>query len=399
MIRLLPTLVIATCLGAHAQPAGFKTYQETHAAAKQAKGDFLVFFGGPDWLPESAAVTKLLETPVTLAKLPQLAGTAFIPAAALAAENVKSLPVAPDFTPYDLPSLSLVDPDGRTFAVTEGVNAANLSQAINSLASALPARARRDALFDKARSGNGIERARLLGRGLDEIPFRFSSRRTDILAEIKAADPEDTCGYTFKYTFNPGGFHESVTQKMIGEKKQSELLALVDSHLKNPVLLSEQKQALLSAKMQVYRSLDDIPNAVAMLRQVIAINPKSELGTGAPDYIKLLTEPVRLPRLAWEHDDNRPTWLPMVADASARITEPGAYEIEFRHLGGHTRFRKVSLKSGGREIAGDPNTAESRKVRLTVPPAAKGKAIELWAESCGTGWFDGRGEIVITKVP
>lgn len=59
----------------------------------------------------------------------------------------------------------------------------------------------------------------------------------------------------------------------------------------------------------------------------------------------------------------------------------------------------AAFKTGGREIASDANTSESRKLRLTVPATAKGRAIELWAESCGTGWFAGRGEIVVSKVP
>jgi DNA-binding protein len=88
----------------------------------------------------------------------------------------------------------------------------------------------------------------------------------------------------------------------------------------------------------------------------------------------------------------------MVVDLSAQLKEPGTYQIEFKHREGQTRFRKISLKSGGREIASEANTAESTKVRLTLPEEIKGRKIELWAESCGTGWFSGRGEIVITRI-
>ena len=106
---------------------------------------------------------------------------------------------------------------------------------------------------------------------------------------------------------------------------------------------------------------------------------------------------MHLARPAWESYDNRPVWLPLVVDLSAQITAPGSYQIEFRHLAGHTRFRRVSLKAGGREIAWDSNAAESTSVLLVVPASAKGLAIELWAEAQGTGWFDGRGEIVVTR--
>jgi len=397
--RLLPLLALALSVVSQAEPLALKPYPEIHAAAQQAGGDFAVLFGGPDWLPETAAVRGALDQPATTAALTNIVGWASVPAEALAPGNVEKLNPKPDFTPYDLPALALVDAAGQTFAVAEAVTARNLPQAIKALAAAAPARARRDALFAKARAASGVASARQFGQGLDQIAFRFSSQRKDILAEIQKADPVDASGYTFKYTFNASGFHERVTQKLIAEKKQAELLAQVDQHLRNPVLLPTQRQALLSAKMQAYRSLDEIPRAVTVLRQIVAIDPRSELGTGATQYIRLLTEPVRLRGLRWESYDNRPTWLPMVADVSAALKEPGTYDIEFKHLDGNTRFRKVALKTGGREIASDANTTESRKLRLTVPATAKGRAIELWAESCGTGWFAGRGEIVVSKVP
>jgi len=397
--RLLPLLALAVSVVSQAEPLALKPYPEIHAAAQQAGGDFAVLFVGPDWLPETAAVRGALDQPATTAALTNIVGWASVPAEALAPGNVEKLNPKPDFTPYDLPALALVDAAGQTFAVAEAVTARNLPQAIKALAAAAPARARRDALFAKARAASGVASARQFGQGLDQIAFRFSSQRKDILAEIQKADPVDASGYTFKYTFNASGFHERVTQKLIAEKKQAELLAQVDQHLRNPVLLPTQRQALLSAKMQAYRSLDEIPRAVTVLRQIVAIDPRSELGTGATQYIRLLTEPVRLRGLRWESYDNRPTWLPMVADVSAALKEPGTYDIEFKHLDGSTRFRKVALKTGGREIASDANTTESRKLRLTVPATAKGRAIELWAESCGTGWFAGRGEIVVSKVP
>ena len=395
MIRIL--CLLAYPVAAMAAPAGFGTYQDVRAAAKAGPSDFVVFYAGPDWRPESAEVVRGLEAPGGRGALSRLTGWASLAAVDLTEENLKKLPERPDFSPYDLPALALADADGRTFAVAEGLTAANLPQALKALAAAIPVRERRDALFEKAKSAKGSGRAKLYGQGLDQLPFRFSAGRKDILTEIRQADPDDASKYTFKYTFSAGGFHESVTEKMIAEKKHAELFSLVDRHLGNPVLLPSQRQALLAAKMQAYRSLGDIPKAVATLREIIRIDPQSELGTGAVQYIRLLTEPVRLAGLEWEGGDNRPTWLPMVADVTAKMAEPGTYQIEFRHRDGHTRFRKASLKSGGRQIAADSNPNESAKFTLTVPQSAKGRQIELWVESQGTGWFAGRGEIIVTR--
>lgn len=396
MKQFIPIFVMAAS-SFHARAADFVTYSEASATAKQAGRNYVVFYQGPSWLSETAQVTRLLADPAVRKQIGGVDQWAAIPAEALSNEEVKKTKIKPDFIPYDLPAFALVDPEGKAFAVTEGVTAANFPQAIKALAAAAPTRERRDALFEKARKASGLERTKLFGQGLDQVQFRFSSQRKDILSEIAKADPNDASGYTFKYTFHASAFHERVAAKLIKEKKQAELFALVDKHLTNPVLLPQQRQALLSAKMQAYRSQDDILHAVEVLRKMVAIDPRSDLGMGAADYIRLLTEPVRLRGRVWEYLDNRPTWLPMIADVSDVIKEPGTYEIEFKHYEGNTRFRKVVLKSGDKEIVSEANDKESRKVKITVPESAKGKKIELWAESRGTGWFEARGEIVVTK--
>lgn len=395
MIRFF--CLLAYPMAAMAAPSGFGSYQDVRTTAKTGGADFVVFYAGPDWRQETTEVIHGLNAPGGRGALSRLTGWASLTAIDLTEENLKKFPERPDFSPYDLPALALADAAGRTFAVAEGLTATNLPQALGALAAAIPARERRDALFEKAKTAHGIDRAKLYGQGMDQLPIRFSAGRKDLLNEIKKADPDDASGYTFKYTFSAGGFHESVTGKMIAEKKQAELLTLVDRHLRNPVLQPSQRQALLAAKMQAYRSLNDVPMAVSTLREIIRIDPRSEHGTGAVQYIRLLTEPVRLTGLAWASGDNRPTWLPMVADVTTKMAEPGTYRIEFRHRDGHTRFRKATLKSGGRQIAADSTPNESTKFTLSVPQAAKGRSIELWVESQGTGWFAGRGEILVTK--
>lgn len=378
--------------------ATFGEYSAVLDGAKQAGRDFVVFYEGPSWQEESSAVARELNGASRRDRLPKASGWAAIPAGALAEEEAKKLKVKPDFTPYNLPALALVDGGGRTYAVAEGLTPANLPQALESLAAAGPARERRDGLWEKAKAASGAERAKLFGQGLDQMDFRFARGWKDILAEIQKADPSDASGYGFKYTFHAATFHEKTTGPMLEAKKQDELIALVEKNLANPVLAPWQKQALLTAKMQACRSRGDTAGAVATLKQVVAIDPKSELGTGAVDYIRILTEPVKLKTRNWEANDNRPVWLPMVVDVSDVVKEPGTYEIEFKHAAGHTRFRKVALRSGDKEIVADANAGESRKVRLQVSSVSRARAIELWAESMGTGWFEGRGEIVVTKV-
>lgn len=371
-----------------------QTYEEALNAAKTSDENFLVFYEGPSWLPETAAVSTLLAK----RKIPGISFAAVIPPEALADENFKKLTTKPDFVPYDLPTLALVGPDGFTYAAAEGVTAQNFPQAIASLTRQVPRRALADAEFEKAESAQGLQKAALLGRGLDFLPLRFARQRKKIIEEIQKADTKDISGYGFKYAFQASAFHERTTLKLIAEKKQPELIAQVDQLLSNKVLVPIQRQGLLAAKMQAHRSLDDVPSAVAVLHEIQQLDPQSELGRGAVEYIRILTEPVRLKGLRWEQADNRPHWLPMVCDVSSAIKEPGEYEIEFRHDAGHTRFRQITIKARGKEITGTPNENQSAKVRLGISAVPRG-AIELWAEAQGTGWFEGRGEIIVRKIP
>lgn len=87
----------------------------------------------------------------------------------------------------------------------------------------------------------------------------------------------------------------------------------------------------------------------------------------------------------------------MVVDVSDIVKTPGTYEIEFKMKTGNTRFSKTELAVGNQVIASDDNPKEQRKLRLNVSETPKGRVV-LRANSLGTGWFDGTGDILITKV-
>jgi hypothetical protein len=390
-------LAVAPLWGQPASSPAGSPYAAVSAQAAQTKKDYAIFFEGPEWLPESAQVRKLWDASLFAAKSLTFAGCAIFSIAEQVNHHKMPAKERPAVLPYNLPAVVLFDASGQAYAASEGLTQVNAKQVFAALAGEAARRVKRDEWIDKARAAKGVEKAKLLGKALDQVVFEFARQHRALIAEIKAADPEDVSGYTFKYTFSAGGFHEKSAHPLIREKKYSELFALVDKHLLNPVLLPEQRQALLSAKMQGYRASEDIPKAVETLRAIQALAPSSELGRGAPEYIRLLTEPVRLSALRWETTDNRPVWLPMVVNADPAVTGPGRYKVEFRHKQGHTRFRQVSLKAGTRTLVAVPNEKQATTVELDVPHGVPMRGLELWAESMGTGWFDGRGEIIVTK--
>lgn len=79
--------------------------------------------------------------------------------------------------------------------------------------------------------------------------------RKDILEKIRKADPEDTRGMHFKYTFNHLPYIEKV-QRMVndsakdgGRKDYKAAHAYVDKQLKIPGMTPLQKQQVMAAQI------------------------------------------------------------------------------------------------------------------------------------------------------
>ena len=304
----------------------------------------------------------------------------------------------PNYTAWNIPALLLLDSSGKVFRAVEGVTTDSLARNLAELKGAMADIEKRDERWTQARGKTGREKATLLGEGLDCMPMNLATERKEIIEQIKAADPDDASGYLLKYTFDPSQFHEGVVMKLIQDKAYDKVFALVDKNLANSRLTMFQRQTMLAAKFQAYRAMEDLPNAIAILKKIVSLDPGTDEARGAASYIKTHAEPVRLTGMKWNTWDNRPIWTPMVLDVAAVVTQPGTYEVEFVNDEGHTRCRAVSLRQNGAVIASNDNAKESRKVSLSVSHVAEHKPVELWIETRGTGWFDGRGHIEIRKI-
>lgn len=400
----IPFILTAALVAAPfaARAAGeFLDYPAALAAAKASGKDILVLADGPGWAPDSGRVRAALASDAARRSLGDrvLWGVFEYESAGApdAGKPAKKKGAEPEVAPWNLPALLVVDPEGRVGAMAEGLRHDSVGGVLSRVPALLDARKRRDDLWAKARAAAGPERAKLLGAGLDLMPLDRAVERKDIIDDIRKSDAKDSSGYLLKYTFDASAYHEGRVDKLIAEKKVGELLAGIDRDLANPRLTVRQKQVLLTGKFQALRGTDRLAPALDVLRRIVAMDPRNDMGRGAANYLKLLTEPVRLDGREWTGRDNRAVWLPMVADVSDSVKAPGVYEVEFRHKSGHTRFAKTAFVCAGKEIAVEANPKESRKVRLTVEKAPAGP-VELRADSRGTGWFEGAGEIVVTKV-
>lgn len=376
----------------------FLKYPDAIAAAKTKGGDVVLFVDWPNRAPDSAAVRQVFAAPEIRKPFGESTvwGIFEYTESTTPPEKKPAKGEVPEDAPWNLPAVQVIDPDGRVFASSEGLKAETVRAVMARIPALLDTRRKRDALWTKARAASGLERANLFGTGLDLMPQEHAEARKDIVEEIRKADPKDASGYVFKYTFKASTFHEKMVDTLIKAKKTDEVLKLVDEKMRIPHLTVRQKQVLLTARFQAMVRANRIPEGLETLRQISKLDPRSDMGRGAEQFIKYYTEPVRLSGRVWSGGDNRPIWLPMVVNVSDVVKAPGAYEIEFKSKTGNTRFAKTELVAGGKVLASDPNEKNNRKLRLTVTESPKGP-VELRADALGSGWFDGTGEILVTK--
>lgn len=375
------------------------SYEKAVATAKEKGVDVILLADAESNTPDSSAVRRAFNSPALrkpfgdnvvwcLYEYPESTSKTF---------KKPDKGQAPEVSPWNLPAIMVIDPEGRVFALAEGLRSKNAAATLKKIPSLLDARKKRDALWKKASSAKDAERANLLGAGLDVMPASRAYSRKDIIDEMRKADPQDTTGYIFKYTLDGNQFHQHSVDALIKAKKTGELFALVEKQLKNPHLTIQQKQLLLTGRYQAMIQEKRYPEALDVLRSIIKLSPTSDLAIGAKEFINYYTKPVILTKRQWHTKHNRPVWLPMVVDVSDIVKTPGTYEIEFKMKTGNTRFSKTELAVGNQVIASDDNPKEQRKLRLNVSETPKGRVV-LRANSLGTGWFDGTGDILITKV-
>lgn len=388
--------VMVACFGS---AFGMETlpYDKALEKAVVNKKAVVVLCDGSDWLPQSESIRKAYQ------ELADNAGDmdAVVIWAIQDEKNVQTeeekKAKRPPLKVWNYPAFQVVDSEGRPLYVAEGVTPDVLvKKAPAMIKKVLEAAEKRDKIWEDAKSKQGPDAAGLIGKGLDQLPEKAAREYKAQLEEIKKADPEDKRGYYLKYTYNFLPFKEGDLNKLIEEKKYADAYKLIEKKLNASTLTTYQKQSIMTGKFIVARAEGDLTKALNYLRQVAAVSPDTEYAKAALALVDIYTKPVMLQEMKWRTSDNRPVWLPMVVDVSSAVKGSGTYEIEFKGKGGHTRFRKASFRnSSGKVLVEAPDDKESAKFTLNLPSGPS--KVLLQVESQGTGWFDGRGDIVVTK--
>ena len=287
-------LLLLTHLGAAAgHVADFET---ALALAKQDRAPIAVFIHGSDWNRPGEAMLALWNNP----KIGESAGadTHLVtidrkenPSAAdeeLAKRNAGCQPPV-----RSLPAVALYDCDGRFVIARSGTPEIEASGGLPaSLKSMRALLAKRDDLWKRAAGASGPRKAAMLAAGLDLMNQGLGPKDIyqPVLDEIKSADPKDSGGHVARLGFSHWKLLGMVMEKA-KQGRQAEAEEELAKWNRTGGLSTRQKQELHATRFALYQRW---PEKKAMARkaleQMLAVDPKSDLGQAAESYLKLLKD-------------------------------------------------------------------------------------------------------------
>ncbi len=402
-------LVSAPALRVAADDAWQPHYEAALEQAKTSGKDIFIVFTGSDWCrPGAVFKSKVLASPAFRTAAAGRFVFLEIDHPSVMSEARKELEKKnAKFKLWiaNYPTVVLADSAGRVYGRLACAKEADPAAFLRKLAKLTDAKAARDREWALAEKSEGEEKAMHLGKGLDALEDTLA-RQPDynsVRDMIKKADPQDRTGYLARYEFSLNPVMERTVWRLADEKKFEEAENQVGKLLANPRLTLLQQQELTAARFALYQRWGKKEEALAALRKIISLDPKSDMADGArryTDYIQSAPVPVTD---RWDGSvcgDNA-VWT---RDVSRIITRPGSYKVTFEQKEGGDRLdiKEVVLLAGDREIAADKhagradNSSGGYLLDVTDVPAGGTLTLRMTTH-CG-GWRNSNGKITLVRV-
>jgi hypothetical protein len=295
MIRhALPAIVFASFVSAaHGQRAD--DFTAALERAKSSKSGIAVLVRGSDWNRPGEAVAKIWNDPRFVAAVGS--GVLLVeidrkenPAPEDEARMKRNAAGNPDVR--SIPAVAFYDDEGRLVGSFSGLAEIDAAGGILAATKKLAAvRRQRDEFWATAKSASGMMKAGRLGQGLDAMGIGLGPKGVykPVLEEMRKADPDDKSGYIAKYTFHS----EALVNLALDKAKSGDFQAAETEFEKweaNPRLSPRQKQELAAARYALYQRWPEKKREIApLLTKMRDIDPDSELGRAAANYLKMLS--------------------------------------------------------------------------------------------------------------
>ncbi|MES2705925.1 MAG: thioredoxin family protein [Verrucomicrobiota bacterium] len=290
----VPALVLAFAPVVRAKEGWSTNFEAAKTAAAKEKKDLLMDFTGSDWCEACMMLDKevfskdafkqdvpkhfvLLELDFPQNKeLPK-------------AEAEQNEALQQRYHISQFPTVLLADETGRPYAKT-GYMPGGPEVFNTQLTELRKTREIRDTAFKKAEAAEGLEKAKALNDGLNALkPDVASEYYQAEIDKVIALDTADTLGRKAKkaYMERRNVLDMKLTQ-LSQESKTTEFAETIDTFIAKEKITGVDLQDLLFTKLMVLGP-GDLPQANALMDEVIKIDPKSELGQRAATVKEKIT--------------------------------------------------------------------------------------------------------------
>lgn len=182
------------------------------------------------------------------------------------------------------PTILLTDAQGRPYAQT-GYQKGGPEAYLTHLSELQEAKTKRDEAFATAEKLEGVKKAKALYSALNETPDAFQSLYSDTVNEIIKLDPEDETGLAAAEKAKAAqAKFESSLQAAMESDNTDEIIKLVDAHIAEHKIEGEEKQQMLTVKINPLLSTGNFDGVEALLDEIIAISPDSRLSKSIEQF-------------------------------------------------------------------------------------------------------------------
>ncbi len=291
-LLVLPALVM-TVSSVRAAEGWTDDLEKAKATAAKESRDILINFTGSDWCPYCIQLKKEIfnkDSFKTAAPKDFVLVEIDFPKKKEQSDEVKARNEKLEklYAVQGYPTVILADAQGRPYGVLEYDGEGGVPKYLEALAELRKVREKRDEDLKKAAAAEGVEKAKLIVSALEELDGQlvqsFYKKEID---EAIAADKDDVSGAAMSLKMAKLG---EDLQKLDEAEKYDEFLARIDKFIKDEKLTGAKKQEMLMNKLAVYGP-DKKDEALKLLDEVIAVDPKSEMAEQAKMLKESINEP------------------------------------------------------------------------------------------------------------
>ena len=199
---------------------------------------------------------------------------------------------------YDIegfPTILLTDAQGRPFAQT-GHRPGTPAEYLAHLVDLQKNKTARDVEFAKAKNAEGLDKAKALYAGLQEVPAEHLKHYSDIIETIKSNDPKDETGLAAaeakrvasakaeeELQAKMSGLEAGLTEAMeAGDSAKA--VKLVDEFVAKEKLEGLQKQQILGIKINLLMEGNDLEAVEKVADEIIAVDPSGEFSKQVENF-------------------------------------------------------------------------------------------------------------------